>query len=258
MKTYYLAGMLLLTTACATSPLGHRQLKFLPEDDLQRMGGTAYQKIRGETPAVQDPGVVGYVQCVARAITSQVDPRTNWEVTVFQDDSANAFALPGGKIGVNSGLLQVAQNQDQLASVLGHEVAHVVAEHQNARISASYAAEATQSLLAALATSGENSGQILGLLGVGVQYGVLMPYGRTQESEADLLGQRYMADAGFDPRASVSLWQNMARTQGSGPPAFLSTHPSHGSRIERLTEQMPEAMQRYEKAGAAGRRPQCG
>lgn len=243
---------------CATSPLGQPQLQLLSDSQMVEMGATAYRKIRRESAVLQDPGVNRYVDCVVRKIAAQSGGDAGWEVTVFRDDSANAFALPGGKIGVNTGLLEVARNQDQLAAVIGHEAAHVLARHHNARVSAAYATEAGLNLLQSLASGGGESGRIMGLLGLGAQYGVLMPYGRAQEREADLLGLDLMAQAGFDPRASVDLWRNMARQDGSGLPGFLSTHPSHGDRIEALQERMSRAMDLYQRARAAGRRPDCG
>ena len=156
------------------------------------------------------------MKCIADAITDELKLNTQWEVIVFQDNAINAFALPGGKIGVYTGLLEVTKNQHQLATVIAHEVAHVIAEHANARVSASYATGAGLKLVEVIAgakTPGKE--RLVGLLGVGAQYGVLMPYGRGQESEADLLGLDYMAMAGFDPRESVLLWRNMSKQENA-------------------------------------------
>jgi predicted Zn-dependent protease len=198
---------------------------------------------------------------VADAVTVVLDPRhadTAWEVVLFQEDSANAFALPGGKIGVHSGLLKVARNQDQLATVLAHEVAHVIAEHSNERVSTAYATQGGLQIVQALAggASGERS-NLMALLGLGAQFGVLMPFSRVQESEADVIGLELMARAGFDPRESIRLWENMGEAGGGEPPEFLSTHPSHGRRISDLQSQMPKALELYKQAQAQGRRPQC-
>ena len=251
-----LLGVLLLT-ACATSPTGQRQLQLFPESQMQQLGATAYQELRENTPVARDPAINRYVQCVARNVTARVGGDTPWEVTVFRDDQANAFALPGGKIGIYTGLLDVARGQDQLAAVVAHEVAHVLADHHNARISAQYATQAGLSLVDAVVGGGAGSSQIMGLLGLGARYGVLMPYSRAQESESDTIGLELMARAGFDPRASVDLWRNMAAAGGPSPPAFLSTHPSGGQRIDNLQRRMPEAMALYREARSAGRRPDC-
>jgi predicted Zn-dependent protease len=246
-------------TACATSPTGQTQLQLFPEEQMLEMGQAAYQEIKQQTPISQDPQVNQYVRCVAAAVIQEVEGNTSWEVTVFQDNTANAFALPGGKIGVNTGMLDVAENQHQLATVIGHEIAHVKANHSNARLSASYATQAGLALVQLLtgAASPEKQ-QLLGLLGLGAQVGVLLPYGRAQESEGDILGLTYMARAGFDPQQSIALWQSMAKAGGPQPPAFLSTHPSHGSRITELRKRMPEAIALSRQARAMGKTPHCG
>lgn len=248
-----------VVAACTSSPTGRPQLQLFPDDQMAEMGVAAFQEIKQKTPSSRDRSVNQYVECVADAITRVVAPDTDWEVTVFQDDSANAFALPGGKIGVHTGLLKVAVNQHQLAAVIGHEIAHVKAEHSNARLSAAQVSQTGLVLVQVLTgTTTPAKSQLMGLLGLGVQYGVLMPYGRSQESEADILGLEYMARAGFDPRESVELWQNMAKQSGQQPPEFLSTHPSHGTRIDELQVNMPQALDLYQQARARGRTPNCG
>jgi predicted Zn-dependent protease len=177
---------------------------------------------------------------------------------VFEDDTANAFALPGGKIGVHTGLLEVAKTQDQLAAVLGHEVSHVLAGHSNERVSAEFAAQAGMAALQAVAdASNPMHGRALALLGTGAQVGILLPYSRAHESEADLMGLDLMARAGFDPRQSIALWRNMASAGGGQPPEFLSTHPSHQTRIRDLEARIPQALPLQEQARARGRRPAC-
>jgi predicted Zn-dependent protease len=166
--------------------------------------------------------------------------------------------LPGGKIGVNTGLLKVARTQDQLAAVIGHEVAHVTEGHANERVSADFATQSSLQLLSAVAdASNPMHGQLIALLGAGVQIGVLRRYDRKHESEADLVGLDFMAKAGFDPRESVALWLNMAKAGGGQPPEFLSTHPSYNSRIYELRKRIPSAMLLYEDAKARGQRPRC-
>lgn len=251
--------LLMVAVACATSPTGRRQLQLFPESQMNEMGATAFLQLQEEVPVTKDPVVNQYVDCVAKAITAQLKGERSWEVLVFNDDSANAFALPGGKIGVHTGLLKVARNQDQLATVIGHEVGHVLAGHSNERVSTSFATNAGLQVVAAL-TGGSGSAEqqlAMGLLGVGAQYGILLPFSRVQESEADIIGLRLMAQAGFDPRASVALWENMEKAGGGQPPEFLSTHPSHGTRIKGLQKDMPEAMKLYQQAQAAGRKPNC-
>jgi predicted Zn-dependent protease len=241
---------------CATSPTGRSQLVLLPEAEMSQMGLQAFENLKQETPIDDNPATNRYVDCVAGAITREVGG--SWEVVVFEDDSANAFALPGGKIGVHTGLLKVAKNQDQLATVLGHEVAHVLAHHSNERASQQMAVEQGLSIATAISNPQTPTGQMLmGALGVGAQYGILMPYSRVQESEADRLGLDLMARAGFDPAQSVELWKNMSAAGGQQPPEFLSTHPSHSTRISELRARGPAAQQLQRAARQQGKRPAC-
>jgi predicted Zn-dependent protease len=251
-----------VAAACATSPLGRSQLMLYSEQEMDAMGLAAYDKLKQEVPKSTDPVATRYVACVARAVTDalpQDQSSVSWEVTLFEEPTANAFALPGGKMGVHTGLLKIAKNQDQLATVLGHEVAHVLAHHSNERVSTQSLVGAGQQAVQVLA-GGTSPGQqqLLGALGVQVaQYGLILPYGRAQESEADKLGLDLMARAGFDPRESVALWRNMAQAGGAQPPEFASTHPSHQTRIRDLDERTPSAIQLMEGARARGKRPDC-
>lgn len=254
------ATVFMALSSCATSPTGQMQLKLYPDDKMAKMGVAAYSEMKKNTPVTKDRAKTRYVNCVAKAITSALPNKSAWEVNVFEDDQVNAFALPGGKIGVYTGLLKVAKNQNQLATVIGHEVAHVLADHGNARVSASTVAQAgvtAATILGAIATNDPVKRQMLGLLGVGVQVGVLLPYGRSQESEADILGLDLMAKAGFDPKQSVPLWRNMAKAGGGGGPEFMSTHPSNSTRIKNLNKRMKNALALQKKARSGGRRPNC-
>jgi len=250
---------LFLMVACATSPLGRSQLAFFPENQLQEMGEMSYTKLKKEQQVVTDAAINAYVTCVADHIVGVLDDSgQQWEITVFDEDQANAFALPGRKIGVYKGLLDIAVTQGQLAAVIGHEVAHVKADHSNERLSTNYAAEAGLSLInAALNNDPHAQSKVMALLGVGVQVGVLLPYSRAQENEADLLGLDYMARAGFDPRQAIDLWQNMSKAGGIRPPEFLSTHPASENRIASLQQRMPHALELYRESQAQGRNPQC-
>jgi predicted Zn-dependent protease len=246
-----------MLAACATSPSGRSQLMFMPESEMTQMGLQAFDNIKKETPVDRNVTTNAYVQCVGQAITREVG-RGDWEIVVFEDQDANAFALPGNKIGVNTGLLKVAKNQDQLATVIGHEVAHVLSHHSNERVSQKFAVEQGVALISAIASPQSGTGQsLMGLLGVGAQYGILMPYSRIQESEADLLGLDLMARAGFNPRESINLWKNMTRAGNGQPPEFLSTHPSHSTRITDLNAHMAVALGLQQKAVQLGKHPSC-
>ena len=245
-----------LLAACATSPTGRSQLMLMPESQMTQMGLQAFENIKKEIPVDTGTNASRYVNCVAQAITREVGG--SWEIVVFKDDSANAFALPGRKIGVNSGLLKVAVNQDQLATVIGHEIAHVLAHHSNERVSQQFAVEQGLGLINALSNPQTGTGRtMMGLLGVGAQYGILMPYSRVQEAEADRVGLQLMARAGFDPAESVKLWRNMSAAGGAQPSEFLSTHPSHSTRISGLTAILPSAQQLQRTAQQQGKRPAC-
>lgn len=260
---FRILAVLLVLAGCATSPTGRRQLTLLPDSQMNQMGEQAFADLRKQQPRSNDPRTVNYVRCVAEAVAAEAQDETGveqWDVEVFKDKSANAFALPGGNIGVHTGMLDVATDQHQLAAVLGHEVGHVIAEHGNERVSQGVVAQFGLAAIDQFILGGEDGGQsrglILAALGVGTQVG-LMAYSRTHESEADIIGLRLMARAGFDPRGSVELWQNMAKAGGGQPPEFLSTHPSHETRIEELRAHMDEAMVLFKRARAAGKRPDC-
>jgi predicted Zn-dependent protease len=253
--------------ACASmlseSPTGRTQLRLFPATEMSKMGATAYAEMKEQMPQSKDAGAIRLIECVSRAITAEVrmaGAPASWEVTVFEDDTANAFALPGGKIGVHTGLLKVATSQSQLAAVIGHEVAHVLAEHGNERASTTFVAQSGLQVIQAMsgpASAGRD--QALAVLGLGAQVGVLLPFSRAQETEADVMGLDLMARAGFDPRQSVTLWENMGRAaSGGAPPELLSTHPSNSTRINELKARIPGAMGTYDKAQKAGRRPRCG
>jgi predicted Zn-dependent protease len=250
--------LLFMLTNCATSPTGQSQLKLVPNSEVTRMGVTAFEDIKRNTPINRNSNLNAYVRCVADAIIREIPGNSAWEIVVFEDKAVNAFALPGGKIGVYTGLLKVADGQDQLAAVIGHEVAHVTADHSNARISAAYATQSGFQLVQAMAgVVTPQKAQLLGLLGVGLQAGVLLPYGRGQESESDIVGLEYMARAGFVPGASILLWENMSKQNKGQPPELLSTHPSHNTRINDLNNAMPNAQKLFNQAMSQGKRPQC-
>ncbi len=259
------AGLSILTAGCAVSPTGEKTLLLNSPAQMKAMGTQSFEQMKEKLPAEDDARTNRYVQCVADAIVMQV-PREygyapqDWELVVFKDDAVNAFALPGGKIGVYTGMLKVADNQHQLASVIGHEVSHVLAQHGNARMSQQQLTQlgmaAATIALADRVDSKTQQAAILAL-GLGAQYGILLPYSRKHESEADMLGQELMAQAGFDPREAVVLWQKMAQKGGATPPELLSTHPAPTTRIHQLDAQVQQYMPLYQQARAAGRRPDC-
>ncbi|ALG68135.1 M48 family metallopeptidase [Beggiatoa leptomitoformis] len=259
-KPFLLLCSAFLLSSCVTSPTGRSQLAFMPTDEMDKMGVQAFDNIKQDTPLSTDKRKQAYVTCIANAIVRVSNSNVkNWEIAVFDDAAVNAFALPGGKIGVYTGLLPVANNQHQLAAVIGHEVGHVLAQHGNERTSQQTAVQLGMSVTQALISDpqSQTAQMAMAALGVGAQYGILLPYGRTQESEADVIGLQLMASAGFDPRQSIPLWQNMAAASQGQPPEFLSTHPSHENRIQGLSNAMPQALKLYENAKRQGQNPNC-
>ena len=246
---------------CQTSSLGRRQFKMMSQTEMSQMGVAAFAGISKQTPPSRDVIANATVACIANAITRNltgVNARTGWEVRVFADDTPNAFALPGGKIGVNTGLLKVARTQGQLAAVIGHEVAHVLAGHSNERASTQLATSGALEAMKALSgPASPAKSRTLAVLGAGARVGVILPFSRAQESEADVLGLDLMARAGFDPRQGPVLWENMGRLGGQ-PPEILSTHPSSDSRIGALHERVKIALPLHQQARASGKRPRCG
>ncbi len=249
--------LLVFLVACATTPTGRTQLAFMPDDEVDAMGLQAFNNLKQEKEISSNSREIQFVQCITDAITNEVDG--SWEVVVFNDNTLNAFALPGRKIGVHTGLIDLVDNQDQLASVIGHEVGHVLAKHSNERMSQQLGAQVGVSLVAAIAAPQTAMGQTaISLLGVGAQYGIIMPFSRLHESEADTIGLELMAKAGFNPRESITLWQKMAQaSQGAQPAEFLSTHPSHATRIDDLQAEMSETIKLQQQANAAGKNPNC-
>jgi predicted Zn-dependent protease len=257
-----LAFVAALLSACAQSPTGRNQLVLKSEAALAAEGQRQFNMIREQMPLVQDRATIDYVACVANAIVDELegdDAAMYWELAVIDQPDINAFVLPGGKISVFSGILTVAKTQHQLAAVIGHEVAHVTAQHANERASRGSVAGVGVDI-AAILLGGGYRGPTQGAqqaLGMGAALGIMNPFSRKQETEADIIGLEYMAKAGFDPRESVTLWKNMAEKNESKVPEFMSTHPSGDTRIESLVSQFPTSLAYYNEAKAKGQEPNC-
>jgi predicted Zn-dependent protease len=250
--------LLLLLSGCTTSPTGRSQFTMFSEQQMASIGQANFEQMKQEEKIYRHSPTQNYVQCVSNALFAVSGTPGSWEVVVFDDDSPNAFALPGQKIGVYRGMFSVADTPARLAAVIGHEIAHVQARHGNERASSNLATQMGLTLAsAALATQDGSDARIMAALGLGAQVGILLPFSRQHESEADLIGLDLMARAGFDPRESITLWENMRSKASSNSIEFLSTHPGHASRIRSLQNAMPTALQTYQAALRQGRRPQC-
>jgi predicted Zn-dependent protease len=246
--------IIFLLSACRTAPItGRKQLSLIPESQEVAMGLTAYKDLLSKAKLSSDPEVNAQVRRVGERIARAADrPDYKWEFKVIEDDKiVNAFCLPGGKVAVYTGILPVAQTDAGLATVLSHEVAHALARHGGERISTGLLAQiGLLGLDAALANHG-NSPEAIETInaayGMGAQVGVILPFSRTQESEADHIGLILMAKAGYNPSAAIGFWERMSATErGSArPPEFLSTHPGTGLRIGQIKAWLPEARRYY-------------
>lgn len=254
----------LVACVTTTSPTGRTQyVGAVSQAELDQMGLQAFSRAKAETPLSKDARLNATVGCVVHALAAQLPPPWNavrWDYAVFQKDEANAWALPGGKIGVYTGIFRVAKDQDQLAAVLAHEIGHVISRHHDERVTRQVLAQAGLGVAGALAGSryGDAAQQTTGQLGGAVLEGVfLLPNSRVQESEADVVGQALMAKAGFDPEGAVALWRNMASAGGARPPRWLSTHPDPESRLRELEARAAGLVPTLQAARAQGHSPHC-
>ncbi len=249
-----------VTTACTTvSGTGRSQLNMLSPAEEKELGASAYTEMLGEPGVKTVTSGPDYerVQRVGNRITAasarlhkKAVAGFDWQWTVIEDpNTVNAWALPGGKSAVYTGMLKMAKTDDELAVIMGHEAAHAIARHGGERISSSMVMETTLQGAQMAITGLEPAEQaaVMAALGVGSQMGVALPWSRMQESEADEIGLFIAADAGYDPRAAIPLWERMAQSSG-GTPEFMSTHPSENTRIKRLNQLMPKATKTYEAA----------
>ncbi|MBE2214244.1 MAG: M48 family metallopeptidase [Opitutaceae bacterium] len=249
-----LLPFLVLLTGCYTVPeTGRKSLMLVPIGQETQLGETSFADIKAQRKVSNDPYMTATVTRVGTRIAHVVGnalPNAEWEFVLFDDDTPNAFALPGGKVGVHTGLFRIAQTDDELAIVMGHEIAHVIARHGSERMSQGILlAAGGVALDVALDDKDSSERQAwLAAYGVGATFGVLLPYSRLNENEADEIGLRYAARAGYDPRAAIDFWTRM-KEESEGktkPPEWMSTHPSDDTRIKKLHQFMPIAVEEYE------------
>ena len=240
---------------CRTTPVTQRrQVLLMPESQEITMGATAYEQILAEETASTNPHFHEIVNRVGQRIAAVAQrPEYQWEFRVIASPQQNAFALPGGKVAVHEGILPVCGNEAGLAVVMSHEVAHALARHGGERMSHGMVVKGVQNTLDYF-TKGQEAAyrdRILAAYGVASKYGVVLPYGRKQESEADHIGLFLMAKAGYDPNEAPLFWERFSQMgEGQKPPEFLSTHPSDATRAANLRKLLPEAQALYAQAAA--------
>jgi len=256
-----LIAMLFLEVSCSKVPIsGRKQLNLVPESDILSSSLASYNDFLQKNPPVpaSDPNAA-MVKKIGGKMKTAVETylRQNgfasrikefkWEFNLVNNKEVNAWCMPGGKVVVYTGLLAVTQDEASLACVMGHEIAHAVARHGNERVSQGLLAEmGGVALDVAMANKSSETRQlIMTAYGAGATVGVIMPFSRTHETEADKLGLVFMALAGYNPNASIAFWERMAKQGGSKPPELLSTHPSDQTRINNLKAYMPTAMKYY-------------
>ncbi len=228
----------------------------LSTEQESALGLQSYRQVLSEAQTVDSGPEAEMVRRVATRLAGATGSAGNgfdWQESLIRDEQVNAFCLPGGKIVVYAGILPVAGNDAGLATVLGHEMAHATSRHGAQRVFQQNLAQTAMTGIAVSLSDMDYDKQraVMGALGAGAQFGILMPFGREHESEADHIGLIYMARAGYDPQESIRFWERMERSGGGGqPPEFLSTHPSHGRRIQQLQQWMPQALEEYRKATA--------
>ena len=255
--------LIFLTAACSRVPItGRSQLNLIPGSSMISMSLQQYDQFLKEHKISTNQEQTQLVRRVGGRISEAVEryfitngmqdelKNYKWEFNLVEDKQVNAWCMPGGKVVVYSGILPVAGGEAGLAVVMGHEIAHAVAEHGNERMSQGLLAQAGGvALSTAMATKPAQTQQLwMTVYGVGAQYGAILPYGRKQESEADHLGLVFMTMAGYDPNAAIPFWERMASQKGGqSPPEFLSTHPSDTTRINNIKKLIPEVIQKYRK-----------
>jgi len=254
-----LFSCLLLTSAChqVQEPVTGKTRHVVTSKEQEiELGEQAYQQALTQYQVVHDEAWTQLLDQVGQRIAHATDhPEYHWQFTIIKDAQLNAVALPSGQILVTSGMMCFAQNTAQLATVLGHEAAHVTARHAGQKITAQYGVRLGLGLINAVLVGRDMPGRqaIMQLLGVGTQLGAMLPYSRQMESEADTIGMIYMAEAGYEPDAALHLWEHMqAATRGQSPPAFLSDHPSPGDRLASLKGELAAAQQAYAKSPRYG------
>ncbi|MEZ4704139.1 MAG: M48 family metallopeptidase [Bdellovibrionota bacterium] len=237
-----------LLHACVTLETGQSVFMVTSVEQEKELGEKGYEEVLAKEKISKDPAMNAVLMRVGKRIAAQANqPNFEWEFNLIESKQLNAWCMPGGKVAVYTGILPHMKTEAGMAVVLGHEVAHATLRHSGQRISQQMG---LSTALQILAGGSENKTTLMALMGV-AQYGVIMPFGRKHETQADLLGLKYMARAGYDPREALEFWKRFGQaTAGSSPPEFLSTHPGADTRIKDLETHMKEAMQLYNQTSS--------
>jgi predicted Zn-dependent protease len=264
MKRLTSLAFVILVVSCNTVPLtGRKQLNLLPGSQMLSLSNDQYSQVLNQSKVVKSSSDAQMVQAVGIKIKNAVERYLrennqsdliegyNWEFNLIEDDQVNAWCMPGGKVAFYSGIMPVCQDENGVAVVMGHEVAHAIARHGNERMSQGLVQQfGGIALQVALSEKpAETQALYMQAYGIGSQVGVILPFSRTHESEADRLGLIFMAMAGYNPAGAPEFWKRMAALGGQAPPEFLSTHPSNQTRISNLNKWMPEALKYYKPKG---------
>ena len=248
-KFLFIIFTILITSACATTPVSNRSaLILIPKSQEISLGKQSYEQILKKEKESEDANLTQIVSRVGQRIVAVSDmPKLDWEFKLIESDTKNAFALPGGKVAIYTGLLSVAKNEAGLATIISHEIAHVIARHGAQRMTQQML---LQGAMLGAGLSMKNNTQrniILSALGVGVLYGFTLPFSRSHESEADQIGLLYMARAGYDPNEALQFWQRFSKVKdGKAPPEWASTHPADTTRMQGLRKYFSRAKYDYQ------------
>jgi predicted Zn-dependent protease len=255
-----LIGLMVSLSGCRTVAVtGRSQMNFLPEGQEMQLGFSEFQKMKQSIPQYQDPATVDRVRRVGERIAAVAHsdmPNAQWEFVVFDSPEVNAFCLPGGKVGIFRGILPIMANEEGMATVIGHEVAHAVARHGGERMSQAMGLQALGAVVSVASAESQYRNLIQAGYGMGSQLGVALPHSRKQEAEADEIGLIYMARAGYRPSAAVEFWERFQAfnaQQAQQTPWFLRTHPTDARRIESIRSLLPKAEAIYRSQGSNAR-----
>jgi metalloendopeptidase OMA1, mitochondrial len=261
-RGFIMGGTALLCYGCATAPItGRSQFMVISQAQETALGVQAYREVITKAPVTHDPKALVPLQRIVSRLAPMAEAAAGrsdfqWEVNVIKDDkTVNAFVLPGGKIVVYTGIFPIAQTEAGMAVILGHEMGHAIARHAGERLSQQLGTQIAGTALAVGVGGSAYSNAIMTAFGLGSQYGLLLPYSRVHEAEADSIGLILAAKAGYDPNVAVGVWERMAKLPGQRPPEFLSTHPAPESRITNIKRELPQAMAEFRPNPDPGNTP---